>query len=55
MGAPRGRREVRPLEKLAFTLITAAHKLKPYVQAHTIVVLTDKPLQKAMNNLEAAR
>ena len=33
-----------PIEKLAFTLVTTARKLKPYFQAHTIVVLTDKPL-----------
>ena len=32
------------MEKLAFALITVARKLKPYFQAHTIVVLTDKPL-----------
>ena len=39
---------------MAFALITAAPKLKLYFQAHTIVVLTDKPLKKAMNSLEAA-
>ena len=44
-----------PMEKLVFALITATRKLKPYFQAHTIVVQTDKPLQKAINNLEAAR
>ena len=43
-----------PMEKLAFTLVTTAHKLKPYFQAHTVVVLTDKPLRRAMSNLEAA-
>ena len=43
------------MQKLAFALITATHKLKPYFQAHTIVVQTDKPLWKAMNNPEAAR
>ena len=42
------------MEKLAFALIMAAWKLKPYFQAHTIVVQMDKPLWKAMNNLEAA-
>ena len=41
------------MEKLAFALIIAARKLKPYFQAHTIVVLTDKPLRKAMSSLEA--
>ena len=39
-----------PMEKLAFTLITTARKLRPYFQVHTIVVQTDKPLRKAMNN-----
>ncbi|XP_050241069.1 uncharacterized protein LOC126689965 [Quercus robur] len=42
------------MEKLAFTLITAARKLKPYFQAHTIVVLTDKPLRRAISSPEAA-
>ena len=41
------------MEKLAFALITAARKLKPYFQAHTIVVLTDKPLRRAMSSPEA--
>ena len=29
-------------------------KLKPYFQAHIIVVLTDQPLKKAMSSPEAA-
>ena len=50
----RGAEERYPrMEKLAFALITAAQKLKPYFQAHTIVVLTDQPLKKAMNSPEA--
>ena len=43
-----------PMEKLAFTLVMAAHKLKPYFQAHTVVVLTDRPLRQAMSNPDAA-
>ena len=43
-----------PMEKLAFALVTTARKLKPYFQAHTMIVLTDKPLRRAMNNPEAA-
>ena len=31
-----------PMEKLAFALVTAARKLKPYFQAHTVVVLDRK-------------
>ena len=43
------------MEKLAFALVIAACKLKPYFHSHTMVVLTDKPLRQAMSNLEAAR
>ena len=42
------------IEKLAFALITASRKLRHYFQAHIINVLTDHPLKKAMNKLEAA-
>ena len=42
------------MEKLAFALITTVRKLKPYFQAHTIVVLTNKPLKKAMSSPEVA-
>ena len=42
------------MEKLAFTLITASRKLRHYFQAHVIIVMTDHPLKKAMNKLEAA-
>ena len=46
--------EIYPrMEKLAFALIIAARKLKPYFQAHTIVVLTDQPLKRAMSSPEA--
>ena len=51
----RGAEERYPrMEKLAFALITAAQNLKPYFQAHTIVVLTDQSLKRAMSSLEAA-
>ena len=41
------------MEKLAFALITASRKLRHYFQAHVINVMTDHPLKKAMNKLEA--
>ena len=41
------------MEKLAFALITASKKLRHYFQAHVITVMTDYPLKKAMNKLEA--
>ena len=43
-----------PMEKLAFALVMAACKLKPYFQAHTIVVLIDKPLRRVISNPDAA-
>ena len=51
----RGAEERYPrMEKLALALMTATRKLKPYFQAHVIIVLTDQPLKKAMSSLEAA-
>ena len=51
----RGAEERYPrMEKLAFVLVTAARKLKPYFQAYTIIVLTNQPLRRAMSNPEAA-
>jgi len=44
-----------PMEKLTFALVTVARKLKPYFQAHTVVVLIDKHLRRAMSSPEAAR
>ena len=41
------------IEKLAFALITTSRKLRHYFQAHVINVMTDHPLKKAMNKLEA--
>ena len=41
------------IEKLAFALITASKKLRHYFQAHVINVMTDHPLKKLMNKLEA--
>ena len=41
-----------PMEKLAFSLVIVARKLRPYFQAHVINVLTDHLPKKAMNKLE---
>ena len=43
------------IEKLVFALITASKKLRHYFQAYVINVMTDHPLKKAMNKLEATR
>ena len=42
------------MEKLAFALVTAAPKFKPYFQAYIIIVLMDRPLRRAMSSPEAA-
>ena len=44
-----------PIEKLAFTLVTVTRKLKPYFQAHMVIVLANKPLRWAMSNPDAVR
>ena len=52
----RGAEERYPrMENLAFALVTVARKLKPYFQAHTIIVLIDQPLKRVMSSPEAAR
>lgn len=38
-----------PPEKLALALITAAWKLRPYFQAHQIMVLNDQPLHQILH------
>ena len=43
-----------PMEKLAFALVTAARKLKLYFQAHMVVILTDRPLRRAISNHDIA-
>jgi len=43
------------MEKLAFALVIVARKLKPYFQAHIVLVLIDKPLQQVMSNPKAAK
>ena len=43
-----------PMEKLAFALVIATCKLKPYFQAHMVIILTDKLLRRAVSNPEAA-
>jgi ribonuclease HI len=40
------------IEKLAFALVVASRKLRPYFQAHTIRVLTEHPLRKVMQKLD---
>nr|AAY99339.1 pol-polyprotein [Silene latifolia] len=40
------------IEKAAFAVVVAARKLKPYFNAHPVTVLTDQPLEKALENFE---
>ncbi|KAK2998485.1 hypothetical protein RJ639_023954 [Escallonia herrerae] len=36
------------IDKIALALIISARRLRPYFQSHTIIVLTDQPLRKAL-------
>ena len=42
------------IEKIAFALIVASRKLRPYFQANPILVMTDQSIKKSMNKPEAA-
>ena len=42
------------LEKLAFALVLAARRLRPYFLAHTIIVMTNSPLGRILLNPEAS-
>ncbi|KAK3029110.1 hypothetical protein RJ639_039254 [Escallonia herrerae] len=42
------------IDKMALALITSARKLRPYLQSHTIVILTDQPLGKVLQSPEAS-
>jgi hypothetical protein len=51
--AIRGAEERYPqMEKLAFAFVIASRKLWPYLQAHTIQVLTNYPLRKVLQKLD---
>ncbi|GMP37997.1 hypothetical protein CsSME_00021317 [Camellia sinensis var. sinensis] len=51
--ALRGAEQNYPLlEKLSLALVIASRRLRPYFQAHSIVVLTDQPLKKVMQQPE---
>ena len=43
------------MEKLILTLVTAARKLRPYFQAHTIEVPTEYPMKQVLHKPEVFR
>nr|XP_027096214.1 uncharacterized protein LOC113716116 [Coffea arabica] len=43
-----------PAEKLVLALVHASRKLRPYFQAHSIVVLTDQPLRQILTKPEVS-
>ncbi|KAI5328097.1 hypothetical protein L3X38_027493 [Prunus dulcis] len=42
------------IEKLAFSLVVSARRLRPYFQAHTIHVLTNQPLRQVLQKPETS-
>ena len=43
------------IEKIAFALIVASHKLRQYFQANPILVMTDQPIKKSIKQPKVAR
>ncbi|XP_027121584.1 uncharacterized protein [Coffea arabica] len=43
-----------PAEKLVLALVHAARKLRPYFQAHSVVVMTDQPLRQILTKPEVS-
>lgn len=43
------------MEKIMFALVVASQKFHSYFQASSIIVMTDQPIKKVMNKLEATR
>ena len=43
------------MEKIAFALLVASRKLRPYFQVHSIIVMTDQPIRKTMKKIDAAK
>ncbi|KAM1277266.1 hypothetical protein ACFX2J_029426 [Malus domestica] len=42
------------IEKLILALIVATQKMRPYFQAHTVVAMTQYPLQSILHSLDAS-
>ena len=42
------------MEKIAFALLVVSRKLRPYFQAHLVVITTNQPIRKIMNKIDAA-
>ena len=42
------------MEKWTLALITAARKLRPYFQAHQVIVMTDQPLRQTLQKPDAS-
>ncbi|CAL1384138.1 unnamed protein product [Linum trigynum] len=43
-----------PIEKAALAVVMAANKLRPYFQAHSVVVLTNLPLRTVLGSMDVA-
>ena len=42
------------LEKLTYSLLIAARRLRPYFQEHTITVLMDQPIKAVLHRMDAS-
>ena len=42
------------VEKFAYALLIASHKLRPYFESHHVTVLTDQPLRSTLEKYECS-
>jgi len=42
------------IEKFAYALVMASRELRPYFEAHKIIVLTDQPIKNVLQRLDAS-
>ena len=42
------------IEKLAFAVVVSARKVRPYFDTHSVQILTNQPLEKALQKLETS-
>lgn len=53
--ALRGAKErYSPIETVAFALLVAVRKLRPYFQAHTVVIPNQLAIKKTLQNIETS-
>ncbi|CAL8163667.1 unnamed protein product [Prunus armeniaca] len=53
--SPRCRDSLPKLEKLILALVVSTRKLRPYYQAHRVIIMTDFPLRSILHSPDASQ